>query len=339
MSLIDELIEVDIKHTSNPIARIGLNTLLIIGNSKKQHRVRSYSNMAEVRADYAQELPEYKCASLALSQDGRPSKILIGQVFNNEKFVDAYISISKENNDFYGVIITSKKADDQLAIAELVEVDQKLFGCTSNDKYILVANSDTHVLHKAHSKKYQRSIIGYHGDATSYPEAAWMGLLFSYETGSATWAFKALRGIKPDNLTTSEREAITLKCGNYFISFGANNIAMDGRCVSGQWIDIVQGIDWLTNTLKVAIANVFTTAAKVPYTTEGIAILENMIRFSLSEAAKRQIIDTNSIEIFVPKIADIAPEVRGSRILPDVRFEARLTGAVHKVKISGTVSV
>jgi len=339
MSLIDELVEVNIKASSSPIARIGLNTLLIIGNSKKEHRVKAYSNMAEVRSDYDLESAEYKCASLALFQEGKPAKIFIGQALNTEKFADAYLAITKENNDFYGVMITSKKTDDQLGIAELVEADQKLFGCSSNDKHILEPNSQTHILHKAYAKKYKRSIVSYHADASNYPEAAWMGLMFSYEAGSASWAYKALRSVKPDNLSASERAAITAKNGNYLVQLGGSNIMLDGKCASGAWLDVVQGTDWLTNTLQTSIANVFATAAKIPYTTEGLAIIENMVRYVLSEAASRQIIDADSIEIYVPKIADIAPEVRGSRILPDVRFEARLTGAVHKVKISGTVSV
>jgi hypothetical protein len=40
-----------------------------------------------------------------------------------------------------------------------------------------------------------------------------------------------------------------------------------------------------------------------------------------------------------PLVADINPNTRASRTLPDIVWTAVLAGAVHKVEIRGTVSV
>ena len=340
MTLIDEIVEVTIRHTANPVSRKGLNTLLILGNSKKVHRLKTYSSIGEVKADYEITTAEYKAASLALSQQGRPAKIMIGQVMGTETITDAYHNIALGNNDFYGVMITSKQPEDQLAISELVEFDEKIFGISMDDKKALIQDNEEHILHKLHSLKRKRTFVVYHGEGgNNYIEAAWFGLMFSYEAGSASWAYKALNGVVADNLNTSDRSAITSKGGSYFTRLGIHNMVFEGKTASGEWLDAIQGIDWLNNILKTSVANAFAGAAKIPYTTDGLAIIENALRYALSEAAGKQIIDRESIEIFLPQISDIAPDIRNSRILPDVRFDARLVGALHRIKINGTITV
>jgi len=43
--------------------------------------------------------------------------------------------------------------------------------------------------------------------------------------------------------------------------------------------------------------------------------------------------------ITVPAVADVDPNDKANRLLPDVEFEATLAGAVHKVKIHGVVKL
>lgn len=339
MTLIDEIVEVTIRHETSPISQVGLNILLIIGNSKKAGRVKAYSNILEVRSDYEVNTPEYRAAAAALGQKGRPAKILIGQVMSEESFIDAYHAIAKENNDFYGVVITSQEAQDQLAISEVVEAQEKIFGLSSGDPKMLLSNNEEHILHKLHALGRKRTFVIYHGTGdSSYIEAAWFGLMFSYAAGSATWNFKALSGVSADNLSTSERAAITLKNGNCFVRLGANNIIHDGKATSGDWLDATQGLDWLNNMLKTSVANAFSTVSKIPYTNAGLTIIHGALHRSLGIAADKEIID-REFDIIVPKIADVAPENRANRILPDVRFDARLAGALHKIKINGIVTI
>ena len=42
---------------------------------------------------------------------------------------------------------------------------------------------------------------------------------------------------------------------------------------------------------------------------------------------------------FVPNVLDIEPNLRATRMLEGITFEARLAGAIHKIKIKGTVTV
>jgi Protein of unknown function (DUF3383) len=344
MSLIDEIVQVTIAKDTLGITYAGLNTLLILGDTNKKKsgvkRIKLYGDIAEVVSDFATHTPEYRCAKLAFSQDTKLPEVLIGQCFDTESFADAYNAITLKNKDFYGVVITSKKAEDQLAIAELAEMEEKIFGLSSSDSKILNANDTESILYSLKEANNFRSFVIYNGAADlEYPEAGWFGLMFGKKAGSATWAYKSLNGVGVSQLTTNDRTVINNKNGNYFVSMGGIGVMLEGKTTKGEYIDIIQGLDWLTNNMQSKIANALLSSDKIPYTNQGIAIIESMVRNSLNEAVGREIIDESSIKVEVPDIRDISPSERNSRILPDVTFEARLSGAIHKIIVQGTVSV
>ena len=127
--------------------------------------------------------------------------------------------------------------------------------------------------------------------------------------------------------------------GNCFAPLSGRDITLYGKTTSGEYIDIIQGLDWLTSQIKTSIANSLVLSDKIPYTNPGIAIIESMVRNSLSSAADRDIIDRETIKVTVPDVRDISLADKQARKLPDVKFEARLSGAIHKVKIQGTVEL
>jgi hypothetical protein len=344
MSLIDDIVQIVIKKDTLGITYAGLNRLLILGNSNSKKtevkRIVSYGSIAEVLSDYEINTPEYRCAKLAFSQDLKLPEILIGQCLGTESFAEGFTKILLATTDFYGVVITSKKVEDQLAISELVEVEEKIFGISSNNSKILSADDKDSILYQLKELNKFRSFVIYNGAADlEYPESAWFGLMFGKKAGSATWAYKSLNGVGVSSLTTDNRKIITNKNGNYFASIGGVGIVLEGKTTKGEYIDIVQGLDWLVNNIKGKIATALVSSDKIPFTNQGIAIIESMVRNSLNEAVSREIIDGSSIKVEVPDIRDISLSARSSRTLPDVSFEARLSGAIHKIIVQGTVSV
>ncbi|MNY59097.1 hypothetical protein D3C86_1955060 [compost metagenome] len=68
-----------------------------------------------------------------------------------------------------------------------------------------------------------------------------------------------------------------------------------------------------------------------------MAIFESEIRAQLSEAVRVGLLDeTPPYQVFVPRVLDIAPNLRAQRTVEGITFTARLAGAVHKVFITGT---
>lgn len=349
MSLIDNYINIKISKGTLGVNSSSLNTLLIIGNTKKAVAattlplVKSYGNLSEVAVDYTNTTdPEYKAAALYFGQDVKPTRLLIGRVIGTQTtdtFAAAYPKITLENNDFYGVVITSKVEADQLAIAALVEADNKIFG-VSNENAIMLDGTDTNSLaYKIKNLNRLRTYVIYNtAAANTYPEAAWAGKMFSKDAGSATWAYKNLSGITSDKLTSSNVTGLQTNNCNFYVSFGGVDSTFDGKTGVGEFIDIVQGSDWLTANMQAKIANAFLNTDKIPMTNQGIGILENMVRASLNEASERNIIDRQSITVTVPDVLAVSAEDRLARKI-NISFEARLSGAIHIVGIKGTVSV
>ena len=347
MALIDEIVQVNVTKANLPVTSVGFDSLLIIGSSKKENRVKEYTNLSEALEDYEETTAEYKAAALALGQSTKLNKILIGQVMTEEEtLVQAYTAITNENNDFYGVIapsIAGTENADIIALAEAIETEDKLFGTSSKEEATLQAMDTTSLLYQLAQKNLDRTYCIYHSKAGHedgvYPEAAWFGLQLSKDAGSSTWAYKTLSGFAADKLSSADRGQLQAKKGNYFVSMSGRDIMLDGRVVSGEHIDIIQGVDWLSSTIKTNIANVLLLNDKVPYTNPGIAIIESMVRNSLNAAVDRDIIDRETIKVTVPDVRNISTSDKQARILPDVKFEATLAGAIHKVAIQGTVSI
>lgn len=342
MSLLDNVVKVQIQKPTGNIQGQDFGSLLIIGQNKDKPRVKLYSDIGEVAKDYSDSSNEYKAAALAFGQSSTLDKVLIGQVLSDESYADAYWLIAKEiNNNFYAVMITSKEEEDQLAISELVETGSKIFGISSNDKGILNSEDTNNILHKLNELGRKRSFVIYNSNAASgvYPEAAWFGLMLTKLAGSSTWAYKSLSGFAADKLSSNEIEAIDSKCGNYFAPLARQNAMFTGKMAGGEWIDIVRGLDLVRSHIQTSIGNALIHSEKIAYTNQGIAVIEASIRHALNDAAEMNIVDKDSITVTAPDVRKISASDKKNRILPNVKFEAILAGAIHKLKIQGSISI
>jgi hypothetical protein len=340
MTLLDNIVEVKITKSSGGLIPISFNSLLIIGDSVGKIRYKTYSNLLEIGNDYESASPEFKAAQLAFGQSVRLDKVIIGQVFDEETFEQAYRIIAEEYPNFYAVIITSKEVDDQLKIASLVETEHRIFGISSNNTDILDEKNTSHILHKLKELSLSRTFVIYSSQAKDgiFPEAAWFGLMLTKKVGSATWKFKALSGFATDYLSSSKIAAIEANNGNYFCALAGRAVMFNGKMANGEYIDVIAGLDWVTAELQTQVGNALVSSEKIPFTSQGIAVIEQAIHCSLSAAASRDIIDKESIKITVPDIFALSQTDRENRNLTGIKIEARLSGAIHKLKIQGTIS-
>ena len=90
--------------------------------------------------------------------------------------------------------------------------------------------------------------------------------------------------------------------------------------------------------MKTNILTLFQTNPKIPYTNNGIGLIENSVRASLDEAVSNNVINDDYI-VTTPDSADVSLADKASRTLRNVNFTATLTGAIHRVVIHGNISV
>lgn len=266
-----------------------------------------------------------------------------------ETIADTMAAITAEDNDWYGWALTSRAQADILAAAEWTEAHTKLFGTSVAEAGALDAAVTTDTISKLYEGNYFRTFAFYHAKAaTESIEAALMARCFTILPGGETWANKRLASISADNLTETQFNAVKGKNGNTFEKFRNVSITQRGMVAGGEWIDIIRFRDWLQEEITVNVFNALVNNNKIPYTDEGITIIENQIRAALDLGTKRGGIAPDEYDengdinrgyvIEVPLASSISANQKASRILDDVKFTARVAGAIHVVKIYGALT-
>lgn len=341
-TLIDEVVNITITRDSVGITRADFGTILILGDSVPgiDPNLKTYTSLAEVTVDYGTNTPEYFISMHIFAQPIKPDKILIGQKQNTDAaFIDAYNRLSLSNGEqFYAVVMTSLVDADVLAVAAAVETQSKIFATISADTDIK-ADANNNILKQLNALNYNRTYLMYTETPTDWANAAWLGRMLPLQPGSATWAYKELIGINDNsNLNATERANIKLRKGNYFTELAGIEVTFLGTMVSGEYIDVIHGLDWLEAFIQENIAQLLIAAPKIPYNNNGIGLVENSLRASLQEAVLRGIINQDFI-ITVPDILNVSSANKAARLLTDVKFTATLTGAIQNIVINGSVTV
>jgi len=277
---------------------------------------------------------------------------------DSESFADAFTAVSNENDSWYGLSTYSHSQSDIEAIAAYAQGVKKLYGYSTGNTDDITAVT-TNIGGSLQSSAYTRS-LGVHNipagtdadpvDATVvYPECTLFGDRLTSAPGSSTWKFKPLVGITPDGLTTTQANFALAKNLNTYETIGGQNIAREGTVASGEFIDIIRGVDWLESRIEERIYFRLVNLDKIPYTQAGINVIVTEVRAQLKEAQDVGLVANDSVDsngslvsgftITVPNIADISATDKAARTLPGISFIAKLAGAVHTVAIEGTVTV
>ena len=117
----------------------------------------------------------------------------------------------------------------------------------------------------------------------------------------------------------------------------------NGVCCDGEFIDNQLGADYIASYMREELYAVLLENAKVPYTDAGFALVAGAVFATLNRATDLGIIardpesDAGVFSVVVPKRADATDEEARARQMPDITWEALHEGAVHRVKVVGTL--
>jgi hypothetical protein len=250
-----------------------------------------------------------------------------------------YAGVKAEDNDFYGVMMTSSATLEIAALAAAVEADRKIFVAQSADSDIL---SDTagNLAETLNTAAYDRTAGIFNQDNFDYANAAWIGVQFPKNPGRSTWAFKSLAGVAVDTLTDTQIGNLEGNEFNHYTATKGLNMTLQGTMASGRFIDVTQGIDWLTVSMQERMLQLLANSDKIAYTQSGITALENAVRAQLQEAAGPNFaVITDDFTVTPPDIDDISDADKANRVLGNLNFSATLAGGIHTVTINGSVSV
>lgn len=237
------------------------------------------------------------------------------------------------------------------ALAAWAESKVKFFITQSNDvTNINSAVETTSLPALIKASGYTRSVCVYTATPqASLIDAAVAGKIAPLKPGSYTVKFKALVGVTPDSLTSTQETNAKAKNTLVYLTIGSNNMLSEGKVASGEWIDTIIGIDWQTSLIKTNVFSLFTNTLKVPYDDKGIAAVGQAVSQSLDQGIFSGLYTpitrdkdgniTGGYVITLPKAASVSAADKNNRVLNNVNFTAYLAGAIHSTVINGTVTV
>lgn len=249
-----------------------------------------------------------------------------------EKDDDWYIVLTDQSDDTYVNALAAWAEASEPTEAELgagVEDHRKLyFGQTSN-KELAVTN--------------RRSAIIYTDKPAEYADAAYVGNVGPFYPQSVTWKFKRPQGLTVPDLTAAEREALEESNVNFLTVEYKREYVKNGVCADGEFIDVQMGADYIAKTMRENLYDIFLENPKVGYTDAGFATVATGVFRALNRAVELGIIATDPesnrgvYTVIVPKREDATDAQARNREIPDITWEAQLEGAVHSVKVKGTL--
>jgi hypothetical protein len=348
-----DIVDVQIVRLTAALTRVGFGTLAFVYDTETAPisgaRVLEFGDAEEVAESDDLTTTAKAALSAAFSGDLRPTRVkaiyrLVEQVdpADNENYAEVLSAADSYDPDWYAVTIESRDAVNILSVAEWVEARDKIFIAASSDAGILDPAEDEDIGSELASLSYARTGLIYSADAGSaWPDTAWAGPILPYDPGSVTWAFKRVAGVAGEAFSASAITALENKRVTRVETIQGLTRTIGGYTAdAGAYFDIIRGLDWLKQRLAEDIFMRLVNSPKIPYTNTGIAMVESVVRARLQNAVGLNVIaDDENLTVTVPDVADTDPTDRANRLLRDVRFTARLAGAIHKVIVRGVAIV
>jgi len=343
MSL-QKIVNVTITRQTKIPTQTGFGTPLILGDSDRfgaGERIRTYTELSQVVADFTVGDDEIQAATDMFSQAIKPPEIKIGQreaadTAGVTGWTEALNAIELVDNDWYGLFSTTRVQADIEEIAQnYVEAKIKIYLPTSSDA-ALKDGTGGNVGEVLNTAALERTGVWFSADTDNDLSAGILGLQLPKPAGSTNWAYKTIAGPAFDNLTPTEEGNIEGVKANHYTRIAGINVTLFGTMASGEFIDIIRGSDFIQARMQELVFFELINSEKIPYNNNGIAQIESRMREALNLGVQNQIIEPD-FTITVPDAATISAIDKGNRFLDNMAFQATLTGAINTTKINGNL--
>ena len=324
---------------TKPIGTVGFGIpLILIEHAESAIAYTEVSNVDEAKtAGVAADSNAYKALQLLFSQTHAPKTAAVCAVTGDAATALADPLLTDRDWRQLIVIAGGEEATAVSAVITAVEaLDGKLYfaGLDVDDATEIVTSN------------LRRTILFY-CDATEdvpVPVAALVGETAGREAGSFTYKNLVLSGVKAQALTDTQIENIHKKGGITFVTKAGDNVTSEGKLAGGEYIDIIDSEDYIIQQLAYKTQKVLNNAAKIPYDNNGIALLESVAIDVLQDAYNNGMIITNTDGTPGYTVSYMLRENtketdRANRVYLGGSFSFALTGAIHQVEITGSITV
>lgn len=298
-------------------------------------------------------------ARVAYSQLPRPRNVyvaVVGESVDDEtgesgpQSVTEVLNHALEMNGWYCICPVGLTDDQVKDIVQWTETQNKICGYIDDDPDDPIVKTGLYLRsYSVYPKVTEGQLEKDIPPENRYGMAVAMAITaMHYHAGGETWALKSLAAITPSSLSSTFINKLTTANISYIITVASKNVTMGGKTNGGEWIDVIRFRDWLQNDMQVRVVNLLIVNPKIPYTDNGISLVENQMLASLKDgqtyggiAPTEYDADGNPIQGYVtsvPLASQLTSSQKNSRVLTDCKFSARLAGAIHLVEISGSLT-
>jgi hypothetical protein len=341
---LDKVVKVTITRQTSVPSMASFNDHLIVDTIEdgitQTDRAAKYGSLTELAdAGFLPSSFAYRAAQKQFAQSPHIGEFYVGLREPDEDWDVALQAIQDENNEWYAATAGTRVMAEQQAIAEWIQAAGKLGGLATGDPALVNAAAGD-LASWAQTMNLERVFVFYHPDILDgtdpVPEAALFGKMLTKHPGSATWALKALSSVPTYSLKEGQFSKADQKNATVYVLMAGLPITQDGKVASGEYIDVIHGIDWLRARLQNLIFTPMAQRDKIPFTDDGIQTIVSAVRAGLDEGVRYEIL-TSDYEITYPLRSELAADWKGRRTLPDIKFTAPLAGAIQHTIVEGTV--
>lgn len=268
---------------------------------------------------------------------------------------------------WYGLMFAVPAGDiidsDHLAVAAYIEAAAlpHVYGLTTSAAAAIVSPDTTSIGALLKALSYNRTFFQY-SSTNGFAVASMFGRMFTVNfnanNSTITLMWKIEPGVTAEILTPTQVAALSANNYNFFAAFNnATSIIVNGKVASGQFIDTVWGVDWLSNRIQTDCYNLlYTSQTKIPETDAGNQQIATAITAACQAAVDNgllapgfwttggfgQIQNGSFLQkgfyVFTPPISSQSPADRAARKSVPFQVAAKLAGAVHTINVAINVN-
>ncbi len=305
--------------------------LILVENAETAVAYKEFTDISEVTSGgYKDTTTAYKAAQLMFLQEHRPEKIAICSTTDTAtEWLNVTNNLAKEWRQLV-VVSDGGTASAPASIAAAIEA--------ANEKKMYFANVDlpddiTSVTAVEGVTEYNRVVLFYYTatEDVPCPVAALVGEIGGLTPGSYTVNNLTLVGLEPLELSQTEIDAIHKVGGITFILSAGDGVCSEGIVASGEYIDNVDGNDYIEQNLAYKTQKVFNNNLKVPYTNVGIGLLEAAAIEVMQDAVNLGIVEDYSVTYALREQTTAEDRAARKYFGGSVKFSTQ--GAIHNIEI------
>lgn len=325
---------------AKPVGTVGFGVpLIMIENAGTAIEYTEISNISEaVTAGVAAGTDAHKAIQLIFAQQHAPK---IVAVYATTGTAETALADTALTDKAWRQLIVINEGDGTATTAAKISTAVEAL-----DGKLYFASLETDDSTTITTTGLRRTILFYCNKTTDVPVpvAALVGDTAGRAAGSFTYKNLVLSGVAPQNLTETQLNVIHSKGGISYVKKAGDNVTSEGKVAGGEYIDIIDSEDYIVQQMTYRTQKVLNNTDKVPYDNNGIALLEMAAVDVLQSAYNNGMIATNddgtpaySVEYALRE--DTKESDRADRVYLGGNFKFALAGAIHKVEITGEITV